>query len=183
MAKNSSHPRWERPGIAQRPCGQLRWFPSCFAEQAAFFGNGPDLCLTFMSGLKDEVLPIRCPTTAAFLGDYSIREAKDEDRFRRPGFPTTNMIRSLRQTLKCVNVSRQATNAANRETREGRELFGFRPIVLATYRSWPLAKSIRCPSGDQVPSWPISSPKRRGVPAGSGNTQSGASSSSTHMPV
>src|SRR5215471_27610 len=54
-------------GIAQWPGSQHRRFPPCFAEQVAFFGNGPDLCLPVMVGLKDEVLPVRCPTTTAFL--------------------------------------------------------------------------------------------------------------------
>src|SRR6476660_3738020 len=49
------------------------------------------------------------------------------------------------------------------------------PLAVTTYRSWSLAQSIRCPSGNQVPSWPISSTSRWGVPAGRGRSQSGAS--------
>src|SRR5215475_4793582 len=56
-----------RAGITQRPSSQHCRFQPCFVEQVAFFGNGPDLCLTVMVGLKDEVRPVRCPTTAAFL--------------------------------------------------------------------------------------------------------------------
>src|SRR5689334_17949291 len=57
------------------------------------------------------------------------------------------------------------------------------PSALATYRSFPLAKSIRWPSGDQVSSWPTKSPNRCGVPAGRGNTQSGGSFSAADIEI